>query len=42
MRFNPVALARAQGFRYAQVLEWVWEAACYAQADHDIIVRLII
>jgi len=42
LRFNPVALARAQGFRYAQVLGWVWEAACRAQADHDIIVRLII
>jgi adenosine deaminase len=42
LRFNPVALARLQNFPYGQVMDWVWEAAQAAQADHDIIVRLII
>jgi len=42
LRFNPVALARAQGFGYGEVIEWVWEAAQHAQADHDILARLII
>jgi adenosine deaminase len=42
LRFNPVALAREKGFRYADVMDWVWEAASRAQADHDIVVRLIV
>jgi adenosine deaminase len=42
LRFNPVALAREKGFRYSDVMDWVWEAACQAQADHDIVVRLIV
>ena len=42
LRFNPVALAREKGFRYSDVMDWVWAAVCRAQADHDIIVRLIV
>jgi len=42
LRFNPVALAREKGFRYSDVMDWVWEAACQAQAEHDIVVRLIV
>lgn len=42
LRFNPVALARTQGFGYGEVMDWVWEAAQRAQADHDIVARLII
>jgi len=42
LRFNPVALAREKGFRYSDVMDWVWQAASRAQAEHDIIVRLIV
>ena len=42
LRFNPVALARERGFRYSDVMDWVWEAVSRAQADHDIVVRLIV
>jgi adenosine deaminase len=42
LRFNPVALARVQGFGYGEVMEWVWAAVQRAQADHDILARLII
>lgn len=42
LRFNPVALAREKGFRYSDVMDWVWEAVRQAQADHDIVVRLIV
>jgi adenosine deaminase len=42
LRFNPVALSREQGFRYSDVMDWVWDAVCRAEADHDIIVRLIV
>ena len=42
LRFNPVALARTQGFSYGDVMDWVWEATQRAQADHDILVRLIV
>ncbi len=42
LRFNPVALACAQGFQYSEVLDWVWEATLRAQADHDITARLIV
>lgn len=42
LRFNPVALARTQGFSYGDVMDWVWEATQRAQADHDIVVRLIV
>ena len=42
LRFNPVALTRTQGFRLADVMDWVWTATCRAQAEHDIIARLII
>jgi adenosine deaminase len=42
LRFNPVALAREKGFRYSDVMDWVWGAAIRAQADLDIVVRLIV
>jgi adenosine deaminase len=42
LRFNPVALSRAQGFSYGDVMDWVWNAVQRAQVDHDIIARLIV
>lgn len=42
LRFNPVALAQARSFRYRDVMEWVWAGVQRAQADHDILVRLIV
>ena len=42
LRFNPVALAREKGFRYSDVMDWVWGAASRAQAELDIVVRLIV
>jgi adenosine deaminase len=42
LRFNPVALARAQHFSLADVTEWVADAIAQAQEDHDISVRLIL
>lgn len=41
LRFNPVALAKVQGFSYEEVAEWVTSATKSAQHDHDIQVRLI-
>jgi adenosine deaminase len=41
LRFNPVALAKVQGFSYEEVAEWVISAVNSAQHDHDIQVRLI-
>lgn len=41
LRFNPVALAKVQGFSYREVAEWVISAMESAQQDHDIQVRLI-
>lgn len=41
LRFNPVALAKVQGFSYDEVAEWVISAVDDAQNDHDIQVRLI-
>ena len=41
LRFNPVALAKVQGFSYREVAEWVITAMESAQHDHDIQVRLI-
>jgi adenosine deaminase len=41
LRFNPVALAKMQGFSYEEVAEWVISAARSAQRDHGIQVRLI-
>lgn len=41
LRFNPVALAKVQGFSYEEVAEWVISAVDSAQHDHDIQVRLI-
>jgi adenosine deaminase len=42
LRFNPVALTRTQGFRVSDVMDWVCAAASRAQAEHDIIARLIV
>ncbi len=42
LRFNPVALARNQGFSLVDVTEWVTQAVAKAQEDHDIWVRLIL
>ena len=41
LRFNPVALAKVQGFSYEEVAEWVLSATKSAQQDHDIQARLI-
>ncbi len=41
LRFNPVALAKVQGFSYEEVADWVVSAVDKAQRDHDIRVRLI-
>lgn len=41
LRFNPVALAKVQGFSYEEVADWVVSAAEDAQREHDIQVRLI-
>ena len=42
LRFNPVALSRAQRFPLTDVVEWVSKAIGGAQSDHDIMVRLIL
>jgi adenosine deaminase len=42
LRFNPAALARMQQFAYGDVMDWVCGSANRAQAEHDIIVRLIV
>jgi adenosine deaminase len=42
LRFNPVALSRAQHFSLTDVTEWVSRAIARAQQDHDITVRLIL
>lgn len=41
LRFNPVALAKVQGFSFEEVAEWVILATDNAQQDFDIQVRLI-
>ncbi len=42
LRFNPVALSRAQNFPLGDVTTWVCEAIANAQRDLDITVRLIL
>ncbi len=42
LRFNPVALARAQGFPLDAVSHWVCEAVSDAQLGHDIRTALIV
>ncbi|MBN1953914.1 MAG: adenosine deaminase [Anaerolineae bacterium] len=42
LRFNPVALSRAQNFSLLQVTEWVSRAIAQAQKDHSITARLIL
>lgn len=42
LRFNPVALSRAQGFGLSQVTDWVCQAIARAQRDYPIRVRLIL
>jgi adenosine deaminase len=41
LRFNPVTLARMQGFSYEEVADWVASAVESAQQDYNIQVRLI-
>jgi adenosine deaminase len=41
LRFNPVALAKVQGFSYEEVADWVISATKSAQRDYGIQVRLI-
>ncbi len=41
LRFNPVALAKVQGFSYEEVAEWVISATKSAQNAYDIQTRLI-
>jgi adenosine deaminase len=42
LRFNPVAQASSQGFKFDDVTDWVIEAVRKAQKDFNIWVRLII
>ncbi len=42
LRFNPAALAQAQGFRLEEVTEWVLEGVEQARQEFDIWVRLIL
>lgn len=42
LRFNPVALARAQDFPLASVAGWVCDAVARAQQERDITVNLIV
>lgn len=41
LRFNPAALAQAQGFSFYEVTEWVAEAVARAQTDAGMTVRLL-
>ena len=41
LRFNPVALSRAEGFPMGQVVDWVIESVKEASAQYEILVRLI-
>jgi adenosine deaminase len=41
LRFNPAALARAQGFSFQEVADWVIGAVQRAERDYPIRVRLI-
>ena len=41
LRFNPAALAHAQGFSFFEVTDWVAQSVERAQADAGIIVRLL-
>lgn len=42
LRFNPIALSRAQGFPLNQVAKWVCETVAQAERDQDIHVNLIL
>jgi adenosine deaminase len=42
LRFNPIALSRAQNFPLSDVVEWVCKTIESAQQDHDIKVRLLL
>jgi adenosine deaminase len=41
LRFNPAALAHAQGFSFYEVTDWVAQSVARAQADAGITVRLL-
>jgi adenosine deaminase len=42
LRFNPAALAHAQGFSYSEVTDWVCSTVKRAENDYKIKVRLIV
>jgi adenosine deaminase len=42
LRFNPVALARVQGFSLAEVTTWVCNAVARAQRDYEVHTSLIL
>ncbi len=42
LRFNPAALAQAQGFHLEEVVEWVLEGVELARQEFDIQVRMIL
>jgi adenosine deaminase len=42
LRFNPVALAHAQGFSYSEVADWTCSAVKRAENEHEIKARLIV
>ena len=42
LRFNPVALARQQGFSLDEVVEWVCNTVDKSQRDHNITTKLIL
>lgn len=42
LRFTPVALSRAENFSLAEVIDWVIEGAHRAEAQHGVMVRLIV
>jgi adenosine deaminase len=42
LRFNPIALSRAQGFPLQDVVEWITSAISQAQQTHPTTVRLIL
>ena len=42
IRFSPVALSRAEGYSFGEVMDWVIEGACQAEKDFGISVSLIV
>jgi adenosine deaminase len=42
LRFTPVALSRAEGFSYSEVMDWVVEGVRRAREEYNILVSLIV